>query len=51
MSDDIRAAAPPPAAVPATRGALLRDYLTLTKPRITLMVVMTALGGWWAAAR
>ena len=51
MSDDSMAAAPTPAAVPATRGALLRDYLTLTKPRITLMVVMTALGGWWAAAR
>jgi protoheme IX farnesyltransferase len=35
----------------ATRGALLRDYLTLTKPRITLMVVLTAMGGWWAAGR
>ena len=39
----------PPAGM--SRSALLRDYLTLTKPRITLMVVMTALGGWWAAAR
>ncbi len=39
------------AAVPAARGALLRDYLTLTKPRITMMVLLTALGGWWAALR
>ena len=51
MSDEIMAATPPPVAVSSTRGSLLRDYLTLTKPRITLMVVMTALGGWWAAAR
>ncbi len=51
MSNTEIAAPPTPVVVPATRGALLRDYLTLTKPRITLMVVMTALGGWWAAAR
>jgi protoheme IX farnesyltransferase len=35
----------------ASRAALLRDYLVLTKPRITLMVVLTAMGGYWAAAR
>lgn len=51
MSDDLAVPLPSPSASPASRGALLRDYLTLTKPRITLMVVMTALGGWWAAAR
>lgn len=41
------------AATPSTAatGALLRDYLVLTKPRITLMVLLTALGGWWAALR
>lgn len=39
-------------AVP-TRGltATLRDLVALTKPRITLMVVITAAGGMWLASR
>lgn len=31
--------------------SLWRDLLTLTKPRITLTVVLTALGGFWLARR
>lgn len=37
----------------STRGlaATLRDMVALTKPRITLMVVITAAGGMWLASR
>ena len=34
---------------PRTRGDFLRDVIALTKPRITLMVVITAAGGLWLA--
>lgn len=33
------------------KPSLLRDFVALTKPRITLMVVSTALGGFWLARR
>jgi protoheme IX farnesyltransferase len=33
------------------KGRLLADLVTLTKPRITAMVVITMLGGMWLAAR
>ncbi len=37
------------AARPASFSATLRDLTALTKPRITLMVVITTLGGLWLA--
>jgi heme o synthase len=40
-------AAPPP---PATRGSQPRDYLALTKPGITRLVVMTTAAGYYLAA-
>jgi heme o synthase len=33
------------------KGRLFADLLTLTKPRVTAMVVITMLGGMWLAAR
>lgn len=30
---------------------ILRDFIALTKPRITLMVLITTLGGYWLASR
>ena len=40
-----------PAAVPRTRGAVLRDYLALTKPRIIVLLEVTALMAMVMAAR
>ena len=31
--------------------ALVRDVMQLAKPRVTVMVVLTALGGMWVATR
>ncbi len=36
---------------PAARALSLRDLWSLTKPRITFMVVFTTFGGYWLAAR
>ncbi|MCB9638077.1 MAG: protoheme IX farnesyltransferase [Myxococcales bacterium] len=35
--------------IPAAQPAVWRDYLTLTKPRITAMCVMMTAGGYWLA--
>lgn len=45
----ITAAAPESRAQSRTQPRLLADLITLTKPRITLMVVVTMLGGIWLA--
>ena len=44
MVDDVAPAS-------ASRGRLLADLVSLTKPRITAMVVITMLGGMWLATR
>lgn len=39
------------AATPPSVGQVLRDVLSLTKPRITMLVAFTSFGGMWVAER
>jgi protoheme IX farnesyltransferase len=41
----------PPAAEPRSLGAVIGDYLALTKPRLSGLVLFTAAGGMWLAGR
>lgn len=47
--NDVSRASLGPAAPASGPGQVVRDLIALTKPRITLMVLITALGGLWLA--